>query len=405
MERDLRKHVHQSPCHSCHGAYWSLLAGKRAILIGCSTIFLSLVRSFGLDVNDIIFVTRGDAESLLVALGRVDGARDEFLLKDFYATLDRYRSINTSFAQKLVTQAIIRSFKMFKTTMSRSKTSGPRSASRSAVFSLAKFVNRVAPRGRGAIPRKLGRWVPEKKFYLSLEGNVQLVMSPGSLDVYCHLANRGQWEPHVLQTCEALLEKGDVFYDIGANVGYMAMSVGRRFDDTVSVIAFEPQPTLVSALQASADLNGFSNVRILDYMLSSDEGDGNLYISSHSTHASALPREASTTPLKCRKTSIDRLVSSGEIAPPNVIKIDIEGGELDCFRGATETLKDYRPHVVFESDENMERFGYSKESLLGIFESIGGYELFKIERNGAKLIPLDKCPADRSLGNMLARRK
>lgn len=281
---------------------------------------------------------------------------------------------------------------------------GLRSANESRVFRLAKLLNRHAPRGRGALPRKLGRWFPSEQFYLEVEKGVRLVMSPGSIDVYCHLANRGQWEPHVLQACEAVLRDGDVFYDIGANVGYMCMCVAAHFKDAVEVIAFEPQPDLVTALHGSMVLNGFQNVRVVDHMLGSESGEAELYMSSHSTHASALPREASAHTIACRKSALDDLVSSGELPPPNVIKIDIEGGELDCFRGAQRTLEKYRPHVVLEADSNMERFGYSEDGLLHFLEEIGGYEFFRIEREEGRLTPLASCSQGDILGNVLARR-
>lgn len=280
-----------------------------------------------------------------------------------------------------------------------------KSADKSRVFRLARLLNRHSPRGRGALPRKLGRWFPPEQYYLEVEEGVRLVMSPGSIDVYCHLANRGQWEPHVLKACESVLTDGAVFYDIGANVGYMSMCVAAHFRDRVQVIAFEPQPDLAAALNRSVSLNGFRNVEVIDHMLGSESGEAELYMSSHSTHASALPRESSAHTIACRKSALDDLVSSGELPPPHVIKIDIEGGELECFRGASETLKAYRPHVILEADSNMERFGYSQDGLLSFLDEIGGYEFFKIEREDAALVPLSDCPKDEAPGNVLARRK
>lgn len=280
-----------------------------------------------------------------------------------------------------------------------------RSVNTSLIFWLAKMFNRYSPRGRGALPRALGHWFPSDRYFLNVGRALRLVMSPKSMDIYCHIANRGHWEPHVLKACESVLERGDVFYDIGANIGYMSLSVADHFSDTVEVIAFEPQADLAEAIDRSIVLNDFRRVRVIDCMLGSEAGEAELYMTAHSTHASALPREQRARKMLCRKSALDVLVSSGELPPPNVVKIDIEGGELECFRGAQVTLKKYRPHVIFEVDSNMERFGYSEENLLSFLDGIGGYEFFKINRKEGRLVPLSDCPRGEAPGNVLARRR
>ena len=85
---------------------------------------------------------------------------------------------------------------------------------------------------------------------------------------------------------------------------------------------------------------------------------------------------------------IDTLVADGTIPAPAVIKIDVEGGELAAFRGAEETIRRHRPHIVFESDENTGRFGYTRSELLAYLESLAPYRFFSVSAAGDSLAEL-----------------
>ena len=82
------------------------------------------------------------------------------------------------------------------------------------------------------------------------------------------------------------------------------------------------------------------------------------------------------------------VVAAGDIPPPNVIKIDVEGGELAAFRGAESTLRRHQPQIVFESDENTPRFGYTRREMCGFLAGLAPYRFLKIEPAGTGFFPL-----------------
>jgi len=183
---------------------------------------------------------------------------------------------------------------------------------------LARLCNKYMPRGQSFFPR-----VIEKIFGTGLQECIKtkkgafLAIEPTSLDVYVLILNQGGvWNKHVFDTCSSLLSPGQVFYDIGANVGFMSLEIAKTFEDEVTVIAFEPQKVLSKKISISAKLNNFSNFHVFDIMVGATKGETELYLSSHSIHASSIAREKNAVKIKSPITTIDDLVSTGTIPPP-----------------------------------------------------------------------------------------
>jgi len=195
------------------------------------------------------------------------------------------------------------------------------------------------------------------------------------------LCNGRTWTPHLLEICRKFLTNGSTFYDIGANVGYISIELSRLFHD-LRVVAFEPQPDLARILAISATLNGFKDLSVYDLMLGHEEGVADLYIPNHSIHASLVSREKGAKKLKLRITALDALVQCRAIPPPDFIKIDVEGAELEVFRGATETIRDHKPFILFEADENMARFGNARGDILRYLCNLASYEFFFVDEAG-----------------------
>jgi hypothetical protein len=123
-------------------------------------------------------------------------------------------------------------------------------------------------------------------------------------------------------------------------------------------------------------------------LLGDESGDGELYIPSSSIHASIVARGDHAQRLACAKTTIDAEVARGALPPPDVIKMDVEGAERSVVRGALETIARHEPCIVFESDVNQDRFGYSRADLCGELRFCADYRFFAVEREGG-FTPLD----------------
>lgn len=268
-------------------------------------------------------------------------------------------------------------------------------------FLCAYWWAKYAPRAKGWLPRRIGR-----SFGRSMTSSVltragaRMAIDPVNLDFYCFVKLRnGVWEEDVLDACLRVLQPGDVFYDIGANGGILTLDVAQTFRDKVTVHAFEPQPTLAHSLAVSIALNGFQNVRLHQTLLGDKHCDTTLFIADHGIHTSIVARESGCTPLVCRMETLDSLFGSGQLPAPNVIKIDVEGAELQVLRGARQMLSSAPPTIIFEADENMPRFGYTHRDVFELLGELGEYAFYQI--NGDGICPVeDKAAA--AFGNYVA---
>ena len=199
------------------------------------------------------------------------------------------------------------------------------------------------------------------------------------------------------------LQSGDTFYDVGANIGYMALEIGVLFGDEVTCVAIEPQPLLAKAIRKSAERTGLKRVRVVEAMVSSADGEGELFLSAHSIHASQVGRKGWRSSIRRRTVSIDTLVvADTAIAAPSVIKMDIEGGELEALRGARETLVEYHPVVVLECDDNMARWGYGRRELVDVLRQVGGYDVLLLGRDSAELVRVEEEVGGRGYTELVA---
>jgi FkbM family methyltransferase len=140
--------------------------------------------------------------------------------------------------------------------------------------------------------------------------------------------------------CEALvreLKSTDVFYDIGANSGYYSLVAATRCKQ---VIAFEPFPRNIARFRVNIAQNKLRNVTLIERALSDREGMMR-FVEGPNTESGFLSASGTT---EVSVMTLDAV--SLEAAPPNIIKMDIEGGELSALAGGMATLQRFRP-VLF----------------------------------------------------------
>jgi FkbM family methyltransferase len=160
-------------------------------------------------------------------------------------------------------------------------------------------------------------------------------------------------ERPVQEVLSSELAPGDVFYDVGANVGFFSLLAARLVGDDGRVVAFEPVPANADAAEANAADNGLTTIEVHRVAAGSGPARRQLYLTRHPGGAS-LTVEAVGTDLRgatrVEVVAIDDLVEAGTVPPPDLVKIDVEGAELDVLTGLAATLDRHRPTVVIEVD-------------------------------------------------------
>lgn len=154
-----------------------------------------------------------------------------------------------------------------------------------------------------------------------------------------------------------LLRRGGTLIDVGANIGLVTLPIA---GDGNPVIALEMLPANCLKLQLACLLNGLPNVRVLQAAISCEEGmleyggtDAWGKIGAGVQQALALRLD---TALRLPGLQLPRLtLSQLTLSRRLVIKIDVEGHELEVLQGAQRLIAARRPAILFESIERADR--------------------------------------------------
>lgn len=260
-------------------------------------------------------------------------------------------------------------------------------SARPLAFQVARAWCRYAPRGKGAVPRWIGRQFGRSwKTTIRTDSGCILAVDPPNLDLYVSIEKEGAWEPWIRRACIAATRPGDVFYDVGANAGTISNEVGLARPGA-TIKAFEPQVQLAELVAVSAALNHLTNIEVFPVAVGDHSGSVRLFKPAHALHASikAVGTESS---IDCPLISLDDALDAGLLPVPNVIKIDVEGGELGVLRGARKLLAQHKPIVLFEVNDNSQRFGYGRTDLIALIRQAGSdYRFLKIAPGDVMAVP------------------
>jgi FkbM family methyltransferase len=170
------------------------------------------------------------------------------------------------------------------------------------------------------------------------------------------------------------LRSGDVFYDLGANLGFFSLLAARIVGPTGKVFSFEPDFQIAERLRRNAGRNGLSNIAVVEMGVWSASGILNFVAADSSSPDRGVGRFEQNDPrrdgIPARCVSLDDFIQSAPA--PRAIKCDVEGAEVEAFRGAEDLLSTYHPWILCElhSRENdrawrelIGGFGYSFESV------------------------------------------
>lgn len=157
----------------------------------------------------------------------------------------------------------------------------------------------------------------------------------------------GTHEVQVQQALVRSLRAGDHVWDVGANIGSTALVAARIVGQCGRVVAIEPDPDCAAAIRTNAALNGLGAIEVVEAAAADRVGVAELVVVRDRlwTRLSSVgDHELSERRVAVRTIALDDV----EWPPPTVVKIDVEGAELDVVAGMTGLLRDARPLVICE---------------------------------------------------------
>jgi FkbM family methyltransferase len=207
-----------------------------------------------------------------------------------------------------------------------------------------------------------------------------------------HLYKRGAYEPALGEFVLRHLQLPDdaVILDVGANLGWYSLLLGRRFP-RARIHAFEPEPRNLALLRENVARNGLANVTVHGAAVAERVGTVQLYPypEKNMGRHSVLPIH-DAAPVAVPAVALDGFLAEQGIPPLRVgfVKIDIEGYEAVALRGARELLRAGPVWLCEFAPKYMRRGGLDPAEVPRLMRA-HGYEPF-LFRGGA----LQRCPGE-----------
>ncbi len=204
-----------------------------------------------------------------------------------------------------------------------------------------------------------------------------------------HLFWLGEYEYHDLRILSRWLRPGAVVFDVGANFGYYSLNLASALNGKGHVYAFEPSKGSFSRLQENINLNNLQS-KITASRLGLSESGGAAFLHHDPTNSGAATVSHKDEGETISIDTLDNFCRANKIPRVDVIKIDVEGHELQVIKGGTKFLSLHRPAMMIEFNSTaLEASGQTVEALAQAIRGLG-YELRVAHRD--KLSPMSVLP-------------
>lgn len=179
------------------------------------------------------------------------------------------------------------------------------------------------------------------------------------------LLNFGSWCDHEIKFLKTLISFGDTVLEIGSNMGSHTLPLAKQVGNKGKLIAMEPQRLLFQTMCANVAMNSMQNVYAMNVACGEQKGVlrvTELDPTAHQNFGGYRPKEM-VGDMEIPVITMDSL----NLTRCDVIKMDIEGMEIDALKGGQETLRKFEPILFFEShgdllleiEEFLKDFGYT----------------------------------------------
>lgn len=198
-----------------------------------------------------------------------------------------------------------------------------------------------------------------------------------------HPYEEGQWK-----FVSRFLKPKMTFFDVGANQGFYTVLAAKRVGSEGKIFSFEPAVTEFRKLLRNLAINRCKNVATESVALGNHEGFTEFYLClDHQGSFSSISRPAEDVTaeyerLKVEITTLDSYVQRCQVTSLDLLKIDVEGGELGVLKGGDMVFKTLRPIVICEvEDRRTRQWGYQAREIVEFLHDYD-YLWFSVLRDG-----------------------
>lgn len=192
----------------------------------------------------------------------------------------------------------------------------------------------------------------------------------------------GTYEKGTLNFIKTHLKEGQVFFDIGANIGLMSIFTSYSVGNTGKVYAFEANPETVKLLNYNIELNSISNIIVVDKAIGNNEGKIQIYNNGAGNRggASLIKPEQETQSFEVDLIKLDNieLYATMDIG---MIKIDVEGFEMDVLKGIEKILSTSNPpKLIIECSADRNNNYDSVYEIYNFIKKVNSYKIYKLNK-------------------------
>ena len=195
----------------------------------------------------------------------------------------------------------------------------------------------------------------------------------------------GSYERGTIHLLDHCLREGDTFLDVGANIGMMSLFASKRIGAEGVVYAFEPQKEIYEILKKNIEINAATNIRPIRIGIGSSKKKAPFYRNiTVGRGADSFIRESPEAPMWEESVEIlplDSVVEERGIETVRMIKIDVEGWELEVLKGAKALLsRPEAPILIVECSRRRVNKG-SPEEIFEFIKSVNRYLIYRPAKN------------------------
>lgn len=191
---------------------------------------------------------------------------------------------------------------------------------------------------------------------------------------------------HGLELFRDYCGSGDVVVDVGANVGEVSLVVSGQVGVNGQVFAFEPVPRIYRYLQGNLQLNARTNVVARNLALGASAG----VVHMSNDRRDDMNRVVADGGITVTCSTLDRELPEG--ISPALVKIDVEGAELQVLKGGPQTLSRTACVNCEMWESHFRRFGHEMGDVIAFLRA-SGFVTFVIT-DGPGLRPVDASFAE-----------
>lgn len=256
-------------------------------------------------------------------------------------------------------------------------------------------------RGRDRTKELLTRHVRPPRAVPTLAGWLALEQGADTLERHV-LATGTHWETQVvaLLTANRARLAGATVLDVGGHVGFYALLLADLVGPAGRVVAVEAHEELCDRIRWARDRNGRPWLEVVHGAASDRAGTLNLGVDPDRGHTTAAGTAATTFAVDAVR--LDEWLDAHDLPEPDLVLMDIEGGEAAALRGLEAVLRRATPDLLLEvHPEQLADLGTSQDELLTWIGGLGPYALTLLDHRRGPL-PLTHLPPSGSW-HLLAR--